>query len=515
MATRMNPVAGRFFNSPQFATAMSNLAGAFAPPSPQEYLIGEQLKRERQAASRLDELWAGAAGDPDRQAVLLDLYNPDQSYYATNQADATKRYGIDTGARTAITTNAADNARALEVAGINDATNRRGQDIDARVDLTTNAADNARALDVARIADATDRRGQNIGLIGDYATTPLERTEAIPGVPPEIAAALGLPALPSASGAALGAEAAPLSESEMKALILGDLSPADQRNAALSDVPVEQVVGPDGQPVFSTRMDAVGQQAYVPKGSEAKPTPITFERDGVRMGGFVVGDQYVDADGVPLSAVEAGTVAEIGKPTGSNADLGITNSNLTDYNRVQQTVVQSNMLIDQLEGLVKANAGAAGAAGSIQMLAQDFVQTGRELGEAFGLGPDGIVTPDMLNAIGGSGDYNPVFRQIRAGMLQLAYLNAQRDNPRGEVSRFALERQIDALGQGLVGNDQSVLASLAMSRDANARSLAAAEALVGRAAVSGIPTISSPEEAMQLPSGTLFYDPQGVLRQVP
>ena len=42
MGTRMNPLAGRFFSDPAFAAGASNLAAAFAPPSPEDYLAAEQ-----------------------------------------------------------------------------------------------------------------------------------------------------------------------------------------------------------------------------------------------------------------------------------------------------------------------------------------------------------------------------------------------------------------------------------------------------------------------------------------
>lgn len=446
MPTRPN----RYFNDPNMAAAFSNLAGIFAPPSAQDFYAMSRTEGQdfQNQASR--EAWAAltAAGvtpqDQDRFGIAMTTFGqgfaPTSSNRAIDVASADRRYGVDVGAATAA----------------------RGQDMDF-------------ALGLPGIGSA------------------LEYEDATAGLPPEMAEALGLEfSLPPQTGAGLGAPAPALTEAEIQAremqrllgegLITDDMLIAD----IMSGAPVENVVGPDGTPVITYRSDAVGQEPYVNPGSQAAPTAITFDRNGQRIGGFVVDGQFVDATGAPLTPEEAGTATRIGQPQGSNEELGVTNSNQTDYNRVQQTVTVSNALIDDLEGLIRSRAGAAGLPGTIQMLGQDIVQVARELGTAFGDNPDAIVTPDMLSQIAGDGSsYDPVFREIRSGMLQLAYLNAQRDNPRGEVSRFALERQIEALGQGAFANDQAVLAALGMSRRANDRAVLGAEALVGRPAGAG------------------------------
>jgi len=465
MATRMNPMAGRYFNDPSFASAISNLASAFAPPSAEEYLAGEQLRGARTTNDVRDRM-LGLAGDNfDQLGVIADLYDPTQSYYRVDQDNATARYGIDTTAATSRSNNAADNQRALQTS----------------------------LLDV--VADPTGRQALD----------------------PELLAAIGLDGLPAIPGAT---PVAPTPEQVKGGLLTGAVEqglvgPQDAADAYMSDIPVEQIImeGSD-VPLIVRRSDAVGQQPFVNKGAEAAPQAITFERNGQRLGGFVVDGQFVDANRQPLSPEEAGTAAKIGTPQGTNEELGITNSNNTDYNRVMQTVTTSNLLIDDLTTLIQSNAGAAGLPGTLQSVAQNLVQVGRELGAALGDDPNAIVTPDMLASLnetlpGASGPYNPVFQEIRSGLLQLAYLNAQRDNPRGEVSRFALERQIEALGQGALGNDQSILAALGMSKRANDRALAGAEALVGNTrpqpSGTGLPAVSAeqldPDELQWLNGG--------------
>ena len=440
MTTRQNPMAGRYFNDPNFAAAVSNLASAFAPPSPEEYLMAEKVKGLRTSNAALADAYGLAAGDFDKLGVVADLYDPSNSYYS-----------VDTEAATA----------------------RRGQDVSA-----------ATALDKARID----------GMFG-LAGTPLAYNEAMPGLPADVAAAIGVPEFAPAAGAALGAPAPALNESEMIARIMADEMTTDERRAiAGSNIDPVQIVGEGGKSTYADPLSALGQEAFVNPGSQAAPTAITFERGGVRLGGFIKDGQYVDASGQPLSNEEAGTAAGVGKPVGTNSELGITNSNTTEFNRVQAITTESDMLVDSLVSEIQGQAGATGLAGTLQNVGQNILQVGQELGTAFAGDANAVITPEMLSGVVQDGQaYDPTFARLRAGMLQLAYLNAQRDNPSGEVSRFALERQIEALGQGLLANDQSVLAALSMTKEANARKRAASERLQGRpAGANPMPTPEAP-----------------------
>lgn len=462
MGTRMNPMAGRYFNNEAIASAASNIASLFAPPSAGDIAGYAQAASLRDQNARLSSLWAAAGDDFDKMGVAAGQWNPNQSYYAVNLGDATTRRGQD----------------------ISSADSRYATDVGARTDLGQTYLNSSMA--------------------------PLNPGQRRPGPDPVAAAILGQ------SGIALpeqlpGAEfGVPEMMSMDQAQALDYMRQPDPVRDAIigSEIQFEQTVGPDGRPILTPRNAAIGREAFINQGSQAAPEPITFERDGVRMGGFVRDGQFVDSQGKPLTPEETGTVTKIGQPQGSNDELGVTNSNQTDYNRVQQTVTQSNLLLDDLERLISQNAGAAGAPGAMQSFAQDFLQVGRELGAVLGGDENAIITPDMLGVLAPGNSYNPVFREIRAGLLQLAYLNAQRDNPRGEVSRFALERQIEALGQGMVGNDQSILAAIGMNRRANQRALAGAEALIGRTPAA--PAASPPPAAPQIPPAAIDY-----LRQNP
>ncbi|WP_367714584.1 hypothetical protein AB2N04_11220 [Nitratireductor sp. GISD-1A_MAKvit] len=219
MATRRNPLSGRYFNNPGIASAMSNLASAFAPPGADEVLGWAKANAARDEASRLSALWDAAGDDFDRMGVAVGQWNPNQSYYSVDEANATTR---------------------------------RGQDIDAAVAREKFAADNERAL----ATNAADNRRQAITSM--YGA--LNPGQVAPAVPAEMMEHLGLPAIEERAGAPKL-----ISESEQKALerqrllesgLLTDEELADHIFAA---GPLETVATPDG-PRFVTRRDAVGQE---------------------------------------------------------------------------------------------------------------------------------------------------------------------------------------------------------------------------------------------------------------
>lgn len=437
MPTRPN----RYFNNPQMAAAFSNLAGVFAPPSAQDFYAQSRTEgQDFQNQAIADAYGAMTAEgvtpqDQDRFGVAATLFgqgfNPTQSNRAVDIASGDRRYGVDVGAQ-----------NALDLQGMRNEQSGRETAFGAAVDPSGRQA-------------ITDE--QIAGLLG---------LEGAPGF--------------GAAGPVAPTDAQVLGANRQSMI---DEIPGLREALAADGVDASNIVTEDGVAMAPTGLAAVrGDEPFINRGAEAAAKPITYTNAaGQRVGGMIRDGQFFGADGAPLTPEEAGTAVNIGQPQGSNEDLGVTNSNMTDYNRVQQTVTVSNLLLDDLEGLIRSQAGAAGLPGTIQSLGQDLLQVGRELGTAFGGDENALVTPDMLAGVAGDGaGYNPVFREIRTGLLQLAYLNAQRDNPRGEVSRFALERQIEALGQGALGNDQSTLAALGMARRANERALAGAEASIGR-----------------------------------
>jgi hypothetical protein len=423
-----------YFNNPQFAQAAANLAGLFAPPSGADAAGWASANAKRAEADRLAQLFT-AAGAPtfdqntfDRQAVAAGVYNPTQSYRALDMGDATTR---------------------------------RGQDITAQTSLTNNAADNERAI-------LTNRQDNNTRLLGDIYK-PLNVGQIAPAIDPTVAAAFGfdIPAIPQRNGLA------PLpSETEVKGAILQGLPVTDQRNAALSGVNVENVVGANGVPEIVARPDAVGRQPYFNKGAEAKPqNAVAVLPNGTQIPARQGGDGiWVHAQtGQPLPSDIR--IFDLPKATGSASDIGLapTTANTTQANNQEAEVSRALQLLDLYEASVRSNPGSIGLAGLIRGTAQNAAQTATDLAAAFG---------------GAAPQVNEIANEVRAGLqnvapqlfdpsipeqdfLQgtLAYSLARTENPSGEVSRQAYERALDRVrGGGFLANQQSALAAIATNR---------------------------------------------------
>lgn len=509
----MPVTSNRFYNDPSLGAAFSNLANIFAPPSGSDLAGYAGAKAKQEEAARLAELF-NYAKDPnydqglaDRMGVLGGLYAPTQSYHAVNLGDATTRRGQDVTASTSRANNAADNIRALqerelmeaaamERLGITDATDRRGQNITAHTSMFNNRADNARALDVARMANTTDITQSLLAPVGQGATR---------HIPPSIADMFDLPATQAGNIAAAPGETIvtpdngtimgvpkPLSEAEQKAVERQGLIASGQLTDQMlvdtivgAETPV-QVVGPDGKtPQFSTPGAAVrtGAQPFVNRGSEAKP--VNYQTPDGKRGTASTDNtgRLVDTQtGQPLpeGSVTFGTNIQ-----GNEAETGLsTKTNQTKSVQIRGTVTNMNGLVNELETLVAQNPAATGLAGNVLSFTQDAKQVVAEFGQKFGGDPNMPITPqqasEMLNALlPETGNYNPVYRKAAALTFELAYANAKLNNPGGEVSRFALERELEQLGQGLVGNDKALLAVIEVSKGRMKRALDEADVLSG------------------------------------
>lgn len=217
-----------YFNNPQFAQAADNLMQLFAPPSGTEAAGWANANATKEKAARLEDFYTHIT-DPtvsrdvaDRYGIGAGAYAPTSSYYSVDQGNATTR---------------------------------RGQDVAAGTSRANNAADNARAVNVAQMGD----------LAGFY--TPLNPGQVRPEVPPEIAARFGQP---GAIGATAGVPK-PETQDELKAAIIRGLDPKVQEAVAIGSTPVESVVTPTG-PKIAYRSDAVGQTPYEKSGNDLSVT---------------------------------------------------------------------------------------------------------------------------------------------------------------------------------------------------------------------------------------------------
>jgi len=232
-----------------------------------------------------------------------------------------------------------------------------------------------------------------------------------------------------------------------------------------------------------------------------------------------------DSQGRPINVFTDGTAADLAgnpvdpntavfapaQPQGSNEQVGKgTTQNRSRAQAIRGTVANADRLMADIDQTIRANPASAGVAANI-------VSFGKEFGDRFG-NPNTPVSFGDLQALAARvspGDYNPVYRRVRAQLLELAYTNARLNNPSGEVSRYSLEREIEALGLGSVGNDQAVLAVLDAARGRLRRSLVEADVLEGTASAPTADTLYTPQASQPAQPGTPQQPAQPAAPQQP
>lgn len=415
MGTRINPLAGRYFNDPSLAASVSSLAEVFAPPSANEQYAWAKANNERAEGQRLADLWNAAGDDFDKRGVAAGAWNPNQSYYAVDTADATAR---------------------------------RGQDISAETSRLNNAADNDRALLEAVIG------------LGD---TKLGHGDAMVGIPAEVADALNIPAFPSQTGAALGAPEPQKSTDQVEADLLeqaildGLFGAEDIVTERRSDVPVETVVTPEG-PRLVTRSDAIGEEPHFNTGAEAKPTLETYRTPGGETGTAIFDTElgkWVDTQSGAV--LPEGTVT--GKINDTSEGFGATTSNVTRGNQIVAESDYGVTRLTEFRTLLEENPGIMGIPGMVRSFAQDLVAAADEAGAAFGTIDSLEEARDLAARVGASGKYDPALAQAAAYALEMAYLQAKAQDPGGEVNVRELERLLSLYDGGIAGNPK-VLSNL-------------------------------------------------------
>jgi len=539
------------YNNPAIGQAFASLGEMFAPPSGQDAAAWAVANAKNAEAQRRAELYAGAAGDPDRQAVIADLYDPTQSYHAVGLNNAATLRGQDIAAQTSIANNAADNARARYGIDVGSGDARYGVDVGARTSVANNAADNARALQ--------DRTLQEQGSLERLFAAPITVARgARTFLPGQTAAATGLSPV-------LDGPAAPLNESETIATVLQGMRPEDQqriieqkyamsgdqvkgdilrmlagsgslsqdqinRAAGISDPDVEKVVGEDGKPTFATRAEAVGQQAYVGD-TAAKPTnALAVMPDGSRLPAIQRPDgTWANArDGAPLQGDFQ--IFDTPKPQGTAQEVGIpgkptefADRNAIFYNRASPADLQMRKL--QESGYVPAARdfelilGGAGNTLPLSISNNLVSPEGRQFYNSAMNFMNAVLRPDTGAAFGKEefANYARVFIPLPG------------DDP-ATVSNKAVARSTAlAALQGTSRGSADAITKLMMDQGLEVppemqKRMAASQAQTagpaGGSQVTSDPPpevidVASPEEAMKLPSGTKIRLPDGSPGVVP
>lgn len=483
----------RYYNDPNIGAAFSNLAAAFAPPSGGDLAGYAAAAAKREDAARRAQLFENAGAETfdqsifDRQAVAAGLYNPNQSYYSV---------------------------------GLGDATARRGQDISAETSRFNNAADNDRSM---------------LEAILGAATGPVSQGAVRPGFNPADYG-VNVPAVPEFAG-----RAAPLSETQWQAAqnerlrTEGALTDQMMLDAVLGDDKPVEAIGPDGQPVFMSPGAAVrGGATPAPSGSESarrdavavvngRRVPVTRAPSGL---------EWLTADGMPIPG--DAEVFQLPQATGSANDIGMTTSVRSG---VQDQLISTQQTINTastLRDMIQANPSSQGVAGMLRGTAQDIIQTGNELGQLMGAGVSDVnaaIRQGLADAGIQTEFFDPSIPAIEMMTNLLAWQYAKSMSG-DRVSNEQLRQARQAIGGAGIfanqANSTARLGELIRALETQRQQLQSLEPNFGLGGYSNAPatspattgldeppTVGSPEEAMQLPSGTVFRTPDGQLKMRP
>lgn len=404
-----------YYNNPAFAQAASNLASLFEPPSGADAAGWATADAKRQEAQRRADFFSSAptldVDTYDRQGAALGVFAPTQGFGARNMDDATKRYGIDVGASTS---------------------------------RSNNAADNARAIQQSQIGSLTDLFG------------PLNEGQVAPAVPDDIAAILGAP---GAIGQREGREK-PLTAEEQRAQFMQLLNPDEQRAVAFGNTPTANVVTPEG-PRIASSLDSIGQEPHFNRGSEPKPDVVNYRAPDGRAGTAVYDSELGLVDTQSRQPLPQGTQTFKSQARGTADDvLGQSTQNRIDKQLIDAAVAKDVAV--KLRDMVATSPASQGVVGWLRGTAQNVIAAGGEVGKYFGGSVDdiqkrianGLEDQDLAGAF----DTNIPAIELMANVLAFQYAKLQGAD---RLSNEMVRATRSALGlDGLTANQQSSVARL-------------------------------------------------------
>lgn len=506
----------QYYNDPNIGAAFQNLASMFAPPSAQDMAGYATAQATRDQNSRLSALFQAAGGDFDKMGAATGQWAPSQSYYAVDQSNAT---------------------------------DRRGQDIDAATKKYT-----------ADQALAGTRYTADTGMRGDMFDTlygALAPGEVRPAIPANEAAMFGLE---EALGGVAGVPK-PMTENEVLGQNLqqqlGSMTDDQLLGLALGGDTV-MVNTPNG-PVYANPgvAAAQGAPAFVNPGSAAGQDLMLFQNpatgESIRGTFNPATGQALDVYGQPVPAEYL--PFKVPQTTGSAADTGL---GKPTRNAIERQLIDINVAKNTAVGLrdlVAASPASQGVVGWLRGTAQNAGQVAQEVGAYFGGGVQEVMT-DISSGLADEGlasnfDPNIPAIDMMANLLAFQYAKTttgeRLSNEMLRASKAALgldkltSNQADALARlnqavAMIEQQESILNSAYTNGTASLGAPAPGMGAVtpmGPAGAGGptppappgppapanapdnIPTVQTPEEAMRLPSGTQFRDPQGNIRVVP
>lgn len=426
-----------YYTDPALAKSFDNLAEAFKTPSGSDVYGYVKSSGEREKAARLADLYAYAKSADydqtraDRMGIAAGNYAPTQSFYA-----------VDEGNDVALRNNAATNAASLAVADKNN-------------------------------AGALARQYAQPVIVGDGQTVRL---------PAQTAAATGLPdmfrgnitanqgqTVTTPTGEVISGAPKPMSETEMKAVILGQLPANEQRAVALAPAGTSAVVTPEGpRNVFAA--DSVGQEPY--NVDTRQPQIANYKTPDGK-----VGSASLDKNSGKWKDTQTGADLPQGVQTytanlqGDQAQTGLgapTKTNQTQANAREAEVTRTLETLDLYEGIIRNNPGSIGLPGLIRGTAQDVAAVATDVAKAFGKSVPQIegAAADIRKGMQSVAPeyFDPAIPEAQFLQGTLAYALARTENPSGEVSRQAFERAHERVRGGLLANPDRASANIGAFR---------------------------------------------------
>jgi hypothetical protein len=323
MPTRQN----RYFNNPQMAAAFSNLAGIFAPPGAQDFYAMSRTEGQDVQNRALQQLLSSADGNVDiLGGVAAGGWTPNQGFENFRTGHAVTMRGQDIGAQTA-----------LDVQGLRN-----------------------------------EQSGRETAFAG--MTNPSGR-QAMSDA--DIAATLGIEGLPGfgAAGPVAPTDAQVLGGHTQRLIQEGQITDDMLVAQAFGSTPVETITGPDGQPVITTRPQALGQAPAASQTGMGNLTRFLVPDETGEMqvvSGFTTPDgRVVMPDGTDITSMNpipasnsGGTQFEIGPDGQVRFSMGgdnLTNRTASDLQRGREMAVQLNRSMTSLyRNLTPDALGAAG-----------------------------------------------------------------------------------------------------------------------------------------------------------
>jgi hypothetical protein len=428
----------------QISGAFDSIANAFKV-TPQEILAGAKSRETLQKVQYLADAYK-LAQDPnsdqgalDRLASIAGAYAPSQSLTAVDRNNATT--------------------------------------------LKTNAADNARALQVAREGQAGDTTRTLLAPVGEGQTR---------FVPPSVASLYGIPAqqvgavkvnegqnatLPD--GRTIAGQAKPLSTDQLNAQTLQRLGPDAERQAALGGVPVETIISAaTGKPTFVSRADAIGQS---PAPDTQKAQFFNYDTPDGKSGTARTDGSGKLVDTQTGAELPPGSRTYTAQLTGNKSDTGLGASAKSNIETQLLDLSNLEQSVNALDKIATTNPQSIGLTGQVLGIGQDAMATMKEAATMFGPKAqdylkqveDGSLPPEM------SRYFNPNIPQATLLENTILAQYAKMQDPNGRLSNQQMEIAAKALGiDGMLKSADKTKAVIAGIR----QQIAAKRAMIGGAA---------------------------------